>query len=80
MSQITVSHRKFTKHENRLIAEISELGWKGFPHFVGVRGRDEVRKFGPPVPIMNGEEVGGYKYPQTDTSLKPVCEVHVLND
>jgi hypothetical protein len=80
MAQITVSHRKFTKHENRLIAEISELGWPWFPQFVEVQGRNECRLFGPPVPIMNGEEIAGFKYPQTDTTLKPVFEVHVLND
>ena len=60
-----------------------ELGWRGFPQYVGVQGRDEVRLFGPRQPIwadVNHEEVGGWLYPQTDTSLKPVCEVHVLND
>lgn len=83
MPEITVNHRKFTKHgvrKEKLIAEISELGWRGFPQYVGVQGRDEVRLFGPCEPIMNGDEVGGYLYPQTDISLKPICEVHVLND
>jgi hypothetical protein len=78
-----VSHEKFTKFENQLIGEISELGWKLFPHYVEIQGRNEIRKFGPPEPIWadaNHEEIGGYKYPQTDTSLKPVCEVHIFND
>lgn len=81
--EITVSHAKFTKHgpgNTKLIAEISELGWRHWPQYVGVHGHSSVRLFGPRQPIMNGEEIGGYLYPQTDTSLKPVCEVHILND
>jgi hypothetical protein len=83
-ADITVSHAKFTKHgpdNHQLIAEISELGWSGFPQYVGVHGHSSVRLFGPRIAVMNGEEVGGYLYPQTDRSLSaPVCEVHVLND
>jgi hypothetical protein len=82
-AEFTVSHVKFTKSgENNqiLVGEISELEWNRWPQYVGVHGHSSVRLFGPRQPIMNGEEIGGYLYPQTDTSLKPVCEVHVLND
>lgn len=68
-----------------LVGEASDLGWRPgyWPVYVTVRDEellDGDRLFGPREAITHYEELAGYRYPQTNQTLSPVCEVHVLND
>ena len=72
-----------------LVGEASDMGWAPgrWPVYVTTHnalflGGD--RLFGPREAITRPGcvqwELGGYRYPQTDLALRPVYEIHVLND
>jgi hypothetical protein len=68
-----------------LVGEASDLLWPPgrWPVYVTTNnalflGGD--RLFGPREAITREGELGGYRYPQTDLALRPVYEIHVLND
>ena len=71
-----------------LVGEASTLGWPvgRWPVYVTVDvevpglGRRCTRLFGPREAIVHHGNAVGYKYPQTNQTLDPVCEVHILND
>ena len=68
-----------------LVGEASDLGWPPcqWPNYVTVTNQELLaggRLFGPREAIVHREELAGYRYPQINESLSPVCEIHVLND